>query len=247
MHSLRADLHVHTVLSPCGGVEMIPPLIVRQALAAGLDWIAISDHNASANVAAVQRSAQGTRLAVMPGMEVHSLEEVHVLCLFDTLAQLAAWQEQVDAALPDVPNTPEYFGEQFVVDESGDFIRREPRLLLSATRLSLAQICAQVCALGGIAIPAHVDRTGNGLYGVLGFLPPDLALEALELSRHTSPAQARQRYPDAQGLPFLQNGDVHYLSDFLGANEIVVAQPSIAELRLALRQAGGRRLTVVSP
>lgn len=244
MRSLRADLHVHTVLSPCAGVEMIPPLIVRQALAAGLDWIAITDHNASANVSAVQQAARGSPLAVLPGMEVHTVEEVHVLCLFDTLTQLEAWQAHVDAALPHLENNPAFFGEQFVVDQTGDFIRRDQRLLLTATNLSLGDTCGLVTAIGGLAIPAHVNRKVFGLYGTLGFLPPGLPLEALEISRHISPAEARQRFPDAANLPFLQNGDVHYLGDFLGACHFRVEQPTIAELRLALQGQSGRSLVL---
>src|SRR5690606_28170914 len=137
MRTFRAELHVHTVLSPCAEVEMIPPLIVEEALDAGIQILAITDHNASANVWAVQKAAAGSGLAVLPGMEVQTVEEVHVLCLFETLAQLSAWQEQVDEALPDIKNNIEFFGEQFVVDETGDFIRREERLLITSTQLSL--------------------------------------------------------------------------------------------------------------
>lgn len=244
MRSLRADLHVHTVLSPCAGVEMIPPLIVREALAAGIEWIAITDHNSSANVNAVQQAARGSTLAVTPGMEVHTIEEVHVLCLFDNLDQLYEWQAHVDAALPPLENNPHFFGEQFIVDETGDFIRRDNRLLLTAANLSLSDTIEQVTTIGGLAIPAHVNRKTFGLYGSLGFIPPGLPLEALEISRHISPAEARQRYPDIAGLPLLQSGDVHYLGDFLGACQFFVEEPSIAELRLALHGQMGRLLTL---
>jgi 3',5'-nucleoside bisphosphate phosphatase len=134
-----ADLHVHTVLSPCAEVEMIPPLIVAKALNRGITLTAITDHNASANVGAVQRAAAGTRLAVLPGMELQTREEVHLLCLFDTLEQLAAWQAVVEASMPPLENKIEYFGEQFVVDETGEFIRRETQLLLTSAYLSLEE------------------------------------------------------------------------------------------------------------
>src|SRR5689334_21453276 len=137
MKTCRADLHVHTVLSPCADVEMIPPLIVQQALEKKLDLIAITDHNSSANVRAVQKAAQGTSLTVMPGMEVQSREDVHLLTLFETLDALEAWQAQVDTALPNLPNDTEYFGEQFIVDDTGEFIRSEPRLLLNSTDFSI--------------------------------------------------------------------------------------------------------------
>ncbi|MBN1934335.1 MAG: PHP domain-containing protein, partial [Anaerolineae bacterium] len=88
MRQLSVDLHVHTVLSPCAEVEMIPPLIVQQALEMGLDAIAITDHNCAANVSAVIEAARDSGLIVLPGMEVQSREEVHLLCLFDALSQV---------------------------------------------------------------------------------------------------------------------------------------------------------------
>jgi len=240
MHTYRAELHVHTLLSPCAGVEMIPPLIVEEALTLGIRLLAITDHNASANAEAVINAAQGTELWVLPGMELQTREEVHLLCLFDTLEQLSAWQKTVDAALPDLPNNIEYFGEQFVVDEEGEFIRREERLLLNSVDISLEHAAAQVTALGGLAIPAHIDRKANGLIEVLGLIPP--GFEALEVSRHIAPQAARQKYPQIGTTPLLQSGDVHLLDGFLGAIEFELNAPSIAEIRLALRELDGRTM-----
>ena len=118
---------------------MIPPLIVQEALARGINLIAITDHNSSANVGAVQQAARGTSLTILPGMELQTREEVHVLCLFDTLAQLGDWQAVVDSHLPPLQNNIEYFGEQFVVDETGEFLRRETQLLLTSANLSLEE------------------------------------------------------------------------------------------------------------
>lgn len=242
-----AELHVHTVLSPCAEVEMIPPLIVAEARERGIDLIAITDHNASANVAAVQEAALDSDLVVLPGMEVQTREEVHVLCLFDTLEQLAAWQAHVDAHLPPFPNDPEHFGEQFVVDASGDFIRREPRLLIVSTTLSFKEAIDGVTALGGLAIPAHVDRAAFSLLTNLGFVPPDVHPDALEISRHLSIAEARRKFPQLRGYPLIRSGDVHRLEEFLGANRFTVATPTVAELRLALAGQAGRALAVGEP
>jgi PHP family Zn ribbon phosphoesterase len=236
----RAELHVHTLLSPCAGVEMIPPLIVEGALELGINLLAITDHNASANAGAVMRAARDTRLTVLPGMELQTREEVHMLCLFDSLEQLAAWQATVDALLPDTPNNIDFFGEQFVVDEQGEFVRREERLLLTSANISLEHAAEQVSALGGLAIPAHIDRKSNGLIEILGLIPP--GFEALEISRHISPHAARTRYPQIGATPLLQNGDVHLLDGFLGVNEFELAAPSIAEIKLALREWDGRSL-----
>ena len=123
---------------------MIPPLIVQKALEKNIDLIAITDHNASANVRAVQKAAEGTQLTVLPGMEVQSREDVHLLALFEDLDALEAWQEQVDNSLPDLPNQPGFLGEQFVVDETGDFLRSETRLLLTSTGFSIDEIFERV-------------------------------------------------------------------------------------------------------
>jgi PHP family Zn ribbon phosphoesterase len=247
LRTFRAELHVHTVLSPCAEVEMIPPLIVREALARGITLLAITDHNASANVGAVQKAAAGSGLTVLPGMELQTREEVHLLCLFDTLAQMASWQAMVDERLPKIENNVEFFGEQFIVDETGDFIRRETRLLITSANLTFGEAVKGVEHLGGLAIPAHVDRKTFGLIGVLGFVPPDVSLAALEISRHLSPAEARARFPQIQGYPLLQGGDVHRLEEFLGANEFTLAEPTIAEIRRALLAQEGRALRVHLP
>ncbi len=238
----RAELHVHTVLSPCAGIEMIPPLIVQQALENDIRLIAITDHNASANVPAVIEAAQGTGLTVLPGMELQTKEEVHLLCLFDTLEQMADWQARVDALLPNLPNNIEYFGEQFVVDASGNFIRREERLLLNSVNLTLEEAADQVKALGGLAIPAHIDRQANSLIAILGFIPP--GFEALEISRHITPEQARQKYPQVQEYPLVQSGDVHLPDGFIGTTHLTLEQPTIAEIRKALTNRDGRTVEI---
>jgi PHP family Zn ribbon phosphoesterase len=244
MNTFRAELHVHTVLSPCAGVEMIPPLIVQEALECGIHLIAITDHNASANFSAVLEAAQGTELIVLPGMELQTKEEVHLLCLFDTLEQLQEWQKKVDDQLPDIPNNVEFFGEQFVVDASGDFLRREERLLINSTHFELEEAAEAVTSLGGLAIPAHVDRKANGLIEILGLIPP--GFNALEISRHISPEAARQKFSQLRGYPLLQSGDVHLLDGFIGSTKIEIEKPTISEIRMAIGGQEGRRLTVRS-
>jgi PHP family Zn ribbon phosphoesterase len=239
------DLHVHTVLSPCASVEMIPPLIVRQALEREIDVIAITDHNASANVRAVQKAALGTDLTVLPGMELQTHEEVHVLCLFDTLAQLEAWQKVVDAHLPLLENTPEFLGEQFVVDETGDLIRREMRLLAASAEIPFEEAVAGVTDLGGLAIPAHVDRPLFSLIASLGFVPEGVALGALEVSLCCTPAAARARFPQLAGFPLVRGSDAHCLDDLWPTAVFSLAAPTAAEIGLALSGRDGRSYRVL--
>lgn len=246
MNRFRADLHVHTVLSPCAEVEMIPPLIVQTALEQQIDIIAITDHNASANVRAVQKAAEGTGLTVLPGMEVQSREDVHLLTLFEKIETLETWQAEVDKALPNLLNDPDYFGEQFVVDETGELIRGEPRLLLTATQFSIDEIFERVDALGGLVIPAHVERTSFGLLPSLGLISDDWHVPALEISRHTSPEKAAVTFPAVGKYPLIQSGDVHRLDEFIGTTVFTLASRTLLEIRMAFQNIDGRSVCIES-
>ncbi len=225
---------------------MIPPLIVRRAREVGLDLIAITDHHASENVAAVQRAAAAVGLAVLPGMEVQSREEAHILCLFDTLEQVALWQQIVYDSLPAVRNRPEVLGAQFVVDETGDYVCENERLLLTSTALSAEEVVAQVKELGGLAIAAHVDRPSFSLLGNLGFVPKGLALAGLEISARGDVARLVARYPGIEGWPLIRSSDAHCLADLDARTEAVLGAPTVAELALALRGAEGRSIAPVT-
>jgi len=242
----RAELQIHTVLSPCAEVEMIPPLIVQEALDRGIHLIAITDHNSSKNIAAVQQAAEGTRLTVLSGMELQTLEEVHVICLFDTFAQVSAFQKIVDDSLPVIKNNAEYFGEQYIVDKTGDFLGYEEQLLLTSTKLTFHQAWHEVTQLGGLFIPAHVDRQTFGLFYNLGLVPIDTKIEALDISRHISVEKVRQKFPQTIGYPLIQTGDVHRREDFLGSTHFLIQEPTINEIRLALRGINGRQVSILS-
>ncbi|MBW6471555.1 MAG: hypothetical protein K0B14_00385 [Anaerolineaceae bacterium] len=246
MKKFRADLHVHTVLSPCAEIEMLPPLIVSEAKFREIDLIAITDHNASANIDAVKKAALGSGLTVLPGMELQTKEEVHVLCLFDTMDQIMEFQQLVDQKLPPIKNRPDFFGEQLVVDEKGDFIRKEDRLLITSTSFSLKEAYHCVNEIGGLFMPAHVNRKANGLIEILGFVPNDIPFLALELSRHITPKQAREKFPQITSFELIQNGDVHRLSEFIGTTIFEMENPSISEIKLALRKEANRSYFVNS-
>ncbi len=246
MKKYKADLHVHTVLSPCAEIEMLPPLIVSEAKIRGIDLIAITDHNASANISAVQKAALGSGITVLPGMELQTKEEVHVICLFDSIEQIVQFQNIVDQKLPPIKNRPEYFGEQLVVDDKGDFVRKEERLLITSTDLSINEAFNLVDEIGGIFIPAHVNRKANGLLEILGFVPVDIPILALEISRHISPKDVKIFYPQINSFEIIQNGDVHRLSEFIGTTIFEIENPSISEIKLAIRKEADRSYFVNS-
>jgi hypothetical protein len=246
MLTYRADLHLHTLLSACAEVEMIPPLIVDEALRKGLDIIAVTDHNATANAGAVIEAAEGSGLTVLPGMELQTREEVELLCLFDSVTQAEAWQAKVDAWLPPLENDAERFGPQFVVDAEGDFVREDTRMLQAPAQVGLEEAARTARALGGLVIAAHIDRPAKGLMPVLGFWPPDLEVDAAEVSYNMRPSQARKTYRSLPDIPLVSSSDAHWL-DWIGKVITVfklVSEPSLDELRSAFAGLEGRRVSV---
>jgi len=178
----RADLHVHTVLSACAETEMIPPLLIARCREQGIMLLGAADHNSAGNAEAVVEAAAGSGVVVKPGLEVESRESVHVLCLFDEVAQALDLQRVVYEHLPALPSTAaaRSFGQQSLVDGEGAFLRHEEHALFSSTGLSLAELVAQARARGALVLAAHADRRAHGLLGVLGFVPDDLPLDGLE-------------------------------------------------------------------
>lgn len=223
---------------------MIPPLIVERALELGIDLIAITDHNASANVRAVQKAAEGTGLVVLPGIELQTREDVHLLCLFASLSDLETWQREVDLSLPHELNPTDHLGAQFIVDENGDFIRTEPRLLLTSTTFSVEDTLKRVDELGGLVIPAHVNRTAYGLFPTLGFLADSWNFPALEISRHITPEALHRQFPSSQNHLIIQNGDVHRLDEFLGTTILEMETRTLSEVRMAMRGENGRKVWI---
>lgn len=246
MKTFRGEFHLHTVMSPCAELEMLPPLIVDEAVERGLDFIAITDHNHSGNVESVMQAASGTRLHVFPGMELQSKEEVHLLCIFDTLEQVKALQAYVDDKLPSLKNNPDIFGQQIAVDKEGEFSYVEDKLLATSVNLTVNEVWNIVQDLGGLLIPAHVDKHANGMIPILGFIPQDIPFTALEVSRNLGLAKAKLKYPQLNKYPLLLGGDAHRLEDILGANTFVVEELSIRELQLAFKSQDGRSLAVLS-
>ena len=234
MKSLKADIHIHTVLSPCAMLEMLPPFIVERACETNTQLIAITDHNSSANVPAVIKAAVGSKLTVLPGMELTTAEEIHVICLFDTYAQLVELQKIVDKNLPNIPNNPDFFGIQLIVDSEGNYVDTENRLLSNATRLSIGEAQRHVYRLGGIFIPAHVTREENGLLPRLGGIPPELNLSVLEISG-ISKSEAIKLYPFLKDYHLIPSTDAHDLDGITGILSLQMEEISVSSLLHALQ------------
>lgn len=243
MKTLLADFHIHTLLSPCAEIEMTPHHIVMRAAQYGVDAVAITDHNASANAAAAVEAAKSYGVKVFPGMEVECREEAHIVVLFDTLEQLAAWQKIVDAHMSGLKNNAERFGAQFIVDDDDNFIAEEERMLLGPLKLPAAEVIQKVNAMGGMAIAAHVDRPAYSLLMQLGFLPSDMGLAAAEISSAGIRELKEQKLKLALGgLNYVTDSDAHMMDSFINGpkNLITVKSLTVAELKLALAAEDGR-------
>lgn len=230
------DLHIHTALSPCAAVEMKPGEILLTAERRGLALVGVVDHGSAGNAGAVLRAAEAFAVRVLVGIEAESAEGVHLLALFDTLEPLLDLDMVLRAHLPDLPNRPEVLGEQQLLDEYGEVVGREDRLLVTATDLSVEEIAEMTAARGGLSIPAHIDRAVNGLLPLLGFVPPRLEVEALEVSRHLPLEQARQRWPELRSRALVTASDAHFLQE-IGATVTWVPQ-ELAQARLGAREWG---------
>jgi PHP family Zn ribbon phosphoesterase len=223
---------------------MLPEFIVERAQELGLQIIAVTDHNSAQNAASVVNAARGTGITVFPGMEVQTREEVHLIALFDTLEQAAAWQEQVYASLPPLKNDEMTFGEQLLLDADGDPAGYLDRLLVTSTSLSVEEVVERVTALDGLCIPAHVDRPVYSIVAALGFIPPGLDVAGVEISPNVGLAEARERFPQLANYSMVANGDAHRLKEIGRRTTLKMNKATVAELALALAGEGGREVWV---
>jgi len=238
LRTYKADLHIHTCLSPCADLEMSPRAIARKANEKHIDILGICDHNSAENVPALQEAAEPYRISILAGMEIASVEEVHILGLFDSLEAVFKLQAIVYDHLPG-ENDEEAFGLQVVVNAEGEVIRFNPRLLIGASTLSLEKIVDLIHSLGGLAIASHIDREGFSLIGQLGFVPDSLDIDALEVSPRVSFEEARKKFNPR--LPLTSASDAHRLEEIgLATTSFQLERATVAELRLALRNEGGR-------
>ena len=236
----KADLHVHTCLSPCGDVTMSPRRIIAEARRRGLDVIAITDHNSAENVPAVMRAAEGTTIAVIPGMEICSNEDVHVLALFGSLPSAWAMQETVYGGISQT-NDPDAFGLQVIANEHDEVEGFQDKLLIGATDLSIGEVVERIHDLNGLAIASHIDRESFGIVGQLGFIPEGLPLDALEISSNASRELAGQLQGGYGRYVFIRSSDAHSL-DRIGeqTTRFFMDSPVCEEIGRAIRREEGR-------
>jgi predicted metal-dependent phosphoesterase TrpH len=221
---------------------MSPRAVVARAREAGLDLIAVTDHNTTENTAAAIEAAAGTGLAVLPGIELTTAEEVHLLGLFEAGADLGAFQAEVYRNLPDLPAKMKFVDDQVLVDAADYVTGFCPRCLFGATRYSVQEAVGLIHGHGGLAIACHIDRDSFSLISQLGFIPPGLGLDAVEVSPRMSAAEARAAFGPFDALPVVRFSDAHKPEEIGAATtEFLVAGPVLAEIRRALAGEDGRK------
>ena len=211
---LYYDFHIHSALSPCGDEDMTPNNIVNMAAISGLDAIAVSDHNSVKNVRAAMEVGKSVGVAVIAGMEVETEEEVHILTLYPSPDAAEAAAAEVYKALPDIKNRPEIFGRQLIMDAEDNITGIEEKLLISPAAMSVNRLFDVVKSVGGLFIPAHVDRHSYSVLTNLGFIPDDLDIRRIEVSKSTAALAAYlDGRPELKKYEIMRNSDAHYLAD----------------------------------
>jgi PHP family Zn ribbon phosphoesterase len=242
LKEFRCDLHIHTCLSPCGDLDMYPQAIIEKCISERLDVIGICDHNSSENAVYVIKASEGKPVTVLPGMEITTKEEVHVIALFDNIGTLLKLQGIIYESLSGM-NREDVFGCQPIVNEKGVVKGFNERLLIGATELSFHESVDLIHRFDGLAIAAHIDRESFGVIGQLGFIPADIKLDALEISPRTGRKKAAELYPELSHYPFVESSDAHFIGDIgKGTTLFCIEKPIISELKKALSSADGRHI-----
>lgn len=241
MNTYRADLHIHTVLSPCGDLDMSPTRIIEKAREKGLDIIGITDHNSTRHCSLIRELAQPAGIFVLMGAEVTTREEIHCLSFFENDDQLSEFQAYLEQHLPHVPNDTQKFGFQVVVDKEEQILEELEYLLISALDQSLNQVEQKVHSLGGIFIPAHIDRPSFSITSQLGFIPADLYIDGVEISAGCKKETILPFLPKKRNISIIRSSDAHYL-DQVGkvVTSFEMEHRSFKEIKMALQATAGR-------
>lgn len=229
------DLHIHSCLSPCADDDMTPWNLVGMARVKGLDVIALTDHNTALNTPEATAAGEAYGVQVIPGMEVTSREEVHMLGYFPSVREALAAGEEVYAHLPQVQNQPALFGNQIIMGAEDTPSGTLEKLLINATDLNVEEVCALIRAHGGVPVPAHINRGSNGMIGALGLMPFLPEYPVVEVY----PCVACPAYA-VKGRFVLHSSDAHRLEDIQERTFSLNAQPTAQDVMRLLMAMDGR-------
>jgi len=237
MQVYRADLHIHTVLSPCADLEMTPKNIVGKAGEAGLDIIGITDHNSTKNAVMMKKYAEQFGIHVLMGAEVTTKEEVHCLAFFEDESKLSVFQKYLDTNIIHIPNPEGHFGYQPVIDAHENVLEMVTDYLPAALKKGISEVQQKVHELKGLFIPAHIDRPMNGIFAQLGFIPPELKFDALGITGKTAATFIRKKYGLGDDISLVFNSDAHF-PEQIGRNftNFYLKKINFSEIKMALHR-----------
>lgn len=207
---LYYDLHIHSAISPCADNDMTPNNILNMAMIKGLDVISVTDHNSVKNVEAVYELSKSKGIKLIPGIEVQTKEEVHVLCYFFDILECIKLGEMVYSSLECVKNNKYLFGQQLIIDKDDNIIGEEEKLLLNSCGFSINDIFKMMDGKGA-AVPAHVNRNSYSVIANLGFIPDISNLKTIEVSSNLASTEDINEYRKKYKLIF--SSDAHRLGD----------------------------------
>ncbi len=215
MERLAYDLHIHSCLSPCGDNESTPNNILNMARLNGLDVIALTDHNSCKNCPAIIKARDRMELPilVLPGMELCTAEEIHMICLFDTLEKAMQFDEYIYTKMMPALNRPDKFGEQRILNSMDEPVGVEPRLLVTAADIPITEVEALMQRFGGVTFPAHIDRPSYSVLSALGEIPPECNFQTAEVHDLSSYPALASAHPAVARMRIVTNSDAHYLWD----------------------------------
>jgi 3',5'-nucleoside bisphosphate phosphatase len=241
--TLRADLHIHSVLSPCADLEMSPTRIIDYAVRRKLDMIAITDHNSTLQCKLIRKLGREAGVEVLYGAEINTREELHCLVFFENDDILDAFQVYIEEHITRIQNNPKLLGYQVLVDEHEMITGEVDYSLHAALDVGIDQLADKVHSLGGLVIPSHIDRPRNSLTSQLGMIPEGLKVEAYELSKITSRELFYSRHPEVAELTLIRNSDAHS-PDQIGEVFTLyrMEKASLGELQMALAGVEGRKV-----
>ncbi len=211
MTKLYYDLHIHSCLSPCAEDDMTPSNIVRMAVIKGLDIIALTDHNSLRNVPAFMSIANRYNIIAIPGVEVCTIEDVHVIGLFPTLEDALGFDKFIYGKLINIENNTKIFGNQFIYNESDELIANEAKLLINGASISIDETYEKINSYNGIMIPAHIDKSSNSLLSNLGFVPENSRFTCIEVKDKEKEEDITNKNPYLKNCNIIYNSDAHYL------------------------------------
>lgn len=205
------DFHLHSCLSPCGDNEMTPYNITNMAKFLGFDMIALTDHNSCLNCEAAVKAGGAAGIVVVPGMELCTLEEAHVVCLFPTVDDAMGFHDYVQKNTLHIPNQAEIFGQQLIMNDTDGVLGEEPNLLINSANISASSVVELAARYHGAAFPAHIDRDSYSILNTLGVIPDEANFSAVEISYDGDIALLQRTNPEINDKIHLQNSDAHYL------------------------------------